>query len=118
MRIRLYEKLIVWKRAHELCVSIYQVTKSFPAEEKFGLTNQMRRSGYSVPTNIAEGNGRRSKKEKIHFIDIAVGSLEELHYQCTLSYDLSYISADQKDALHSQINGVGYLLYKLRNSFL
>jgi four helix bundle protein len=67
MRQRLYEKLIVWREAHALCLWIYEATKLFPANEHFGIINQMRRSSYSVPTNIAEGNGRRSSKEKNSF---------------------------------------------------
>jgi four helix bundle protein len=116
MEVRLYQKLIVWQEAHRLCLQIYKVTKSFPADEKFGLVNQMRRAAYSVPTNLAEGNSRRSKKDKSYFVDIAIGSLEELHYQCTLSRDLGYMNSEQFASLNSHIGSVGYLLYKLRSS--
>lgn len=118
MRQRSYEKLIVWQEAHRLCTCIYAFTKQFPSDERFGLISQMRRSSYSVPTNLAEGNGRRSKKEKVHFIDIAIGSLEELHYQCILSRDLGYIKDPQMLSLDDRIQKVGFLLNRIRTSLL
>ena len=116
METRLYQKLIVWQEAHKLCLQIYKITITFPSSEKFGLVSQMRRSGYSIPTNLAEGNSRHSKKDKSHFVEIAIGSLEELHYQCTLSRDLGYITPKQFEPLDSHNGAVGYLLYKLRSS--
>jgi len=76
----------------------------------------MKRSGYSVPTNIVEGNARRSSKEKIHFIDIALASLEELHYQTFLSKDLRYVNEEQAKDIFSHIGRTGYLLQRLRSS--
>jgi four helix bundle protein len=118
MRQRPYEKLIVWKEAHLLCVRIYGATASFPSEERFGLTNQMRRSSYSVPMNIAEGNARRSKKDMARFIAIAIGSLKELHYQCCLACDLQYFSQVMLVQMDDHIQRIGYLLQKLRSSLL
>ena len=118
MSSRPYQSLIVWKEAHSLCLRVYSVTKKFPQEEKYGLMNQMRRSAYSIPTNIAEGNGRKTNKDKSHFLDIAMGSIEELHYQCILSYDLEYVSAEDRDDLHDRIQRTGYLIHKLQQSFL
>ncbi|MDB4978523.1 MAG: hypothetical protein JWM56_709 [Candidatus Peribacteria bacterium] len=118
MRQRPYEKLIVWQLAHELCLQIYSSTKKFPSDERFGLISQMRRASYSIPMNLAEGNGRQSKKEKAHYVIIAIGSLEELHYQCRLASDLEYITADNKDSLINLIHRVGYLLHKLRSSIM
>lgn len=116
MHERPYQKLIVWKEGHVLCLLVYKITTKFPSEEKFALTNQMRRSAYSVPTNIAEGNSRKTTKDRIHFIDIATCSLEELHYQCILSLDLHYIDQAEFEDLDERIRKVGYLLYKFRAS--
>lgn len=76
----------------------------------------MRRSAYSVPTNIAEGNGRKTIPDKRHFLDIATGSIEELHYQCILARDLHYITAEVCIELHDRIQRTGYLIHKLRLS--
>jgi four helix bundle protein len=116
MRQRPYEKLIAWQRADELCQYIYAVTRLFPMEERFGLVSQMRRSSYSIPMNLAEGNGRRSKKEKSHFVTIAIGSLEELHYQCKLAHKLGYIVEKHLLEADDKIQKVGYLLERLRIS--
>lgn len=113
---RQYEKLIVWKESHALCLVIYEITAKFPSEEKFGLVSQMRRSAYSVPTNLAEGNTRRSIKEKAHFTVISAASLDELHYQCVLALDLHYLKQETFDTLNDLIQRVGYLLERLRSS--
>lgn len=114
---RPYEKLLAWREAHKLCISTYSVTKIFPSEERFALADQMRRSSSSVPTNIAEGNARRTPKDKSKFFIIALSSLEELHYQFRLSLDLGYIPQDQFQAADDQINRVSYLLTRLLNKF-
>jgi len=118
MRIRPYEKLIVWQEAHKLCLFIFRTTKSFPSVERFSLTTQMRRSSYSVPMNLAEGNARRSQKEHIHFIHISIGSLEELHYQCRLAHDLGYLKSPGMKTANDHLQRTGYLLQKLRQSLL
>lgn len=76
-----YTELDVWKYSREMVKLVYKITKSFPNEELYGLTNQIRRSAVSVPSNIAEGVGRQSNKETIHFIYIAKGSLQEVETQ-------------------------------------
>lgn len=118
MQDRPYKKLVVWQEAHKLCLSVYTITKLFPKEELFALVSQMRRASYSVPMNIVEGNTRQSIKEHRHFIAIAQGSLEELHYQCTLAKELGYITDNQFSELDSSIGRTGYLLQKLRQSLL
>jgi four helix bundle protein len=75
-----YRDLKVWQKAHELTLDIYQLTKEFPDEEKFGLISQMRRAAYSVPSNIVEGKSRSSQKEFKFFLTIARGSIDELNY--------------------------------------
>jgi len=92
MAIERFEQLDVWQRAHALALSVYKLTGKFPAEEKFGLTSQMRRSAVSVPANIAEGFKRAGKQDKVRFYNIAHASLEELRYYFILSHDLEFIS--------------------------
>lgn len=118
MRERLYQRLIAWKEAHTLCVMTYKITESFPRSELFGLTSQMRKSSASVPTNIAEGNARRTSKDKAKFLNIAIASLEELHYQFLLSKDLLYINEAKFSEIDSHIQRTGFLTEKLRSSLL
>jgi four helix bundle protein len=118
MQERPYQKLIVWKEAHQFCLLVYECTNVFPPEEKYGLVSQMRRAAYDIPMDIAEGNGRRSKKEKVRFIDIAMASLDELHYQCVLASDLQWLNSEIVDTLNSALQRVGYLLSKLRAALL
>ncbi len=118
MHLRPHEQLIVWKESHELCVWTYGITRDFPSSEKFGLTNQMRRSAYSVPTNIAEGNAKRTHKDKARYFEIALGSLEELHYQFVLSKDLQYINQAIFLKADDHIQRVSFLLTKLRGAFV
>ncbi|MGZ0015255.1 four helix bundle protein [Yeosuana sp. AK3] len=89
-----YTELDVWKYSRELVKLVYTLTKSYPQEELYGLTNQIRRCVVSVPSNIAEGVGRQSNKETIHFLFIAKGSLNEVETQLYLSFDLGYISEE------------------------
>ena len=98
-----YTELDVWKYSRELVKLVYLLTKSFPKEELYGLTNQIRRSSVSVPSNIAEGIGRQSNKETIHFLHIAKGSLQEVETQLYLSFDLEYISKEQLDSILKKI---------------
>ena len=115
-----FRQLRVWEEAHLLALSIYEVTKHFPKEELFALTNQMRRSGSSIPTNIAEGCGRETNKDYAHFLQIALGSAFELDYQILLAKDLKYI--DEKDylELNDRVDKVkrqlAILIKKVRNS--
>ena len=94
-----YRKLIAWQKADELAFQIYRATKNFPSEEKFGLVSQMRRATVSVAANIAEGYTRNSKKDKVHFYNIAVGSLTEIEYYLDFSFRLAYISNEQHQLL-------------------
>ena len=89
-----FEDLIVWQKAHLLVLEVYRLTKSFPQEEKFGLTSQLRRSIVSVPANIAEGFKKKSKIDKRRFLNISQGSLEESRYYLILTRDLKYAETD------------------------
>jgi four helix bundle protein len=88
-----YQELIVWQRAMELSRAIYQVTKSFPDDERFGLTSQLRRASISVPSNIAEGQGRLTRGEFKQFLGTARGSVFEVETQIQIATDMKYIGA-------------------------
>ena len=87
---RTFADLLVWRKAHEFVLAVYRFTDLFPQREIFGLTHQMRRAAVSIPANIAEGFGKRSKPEKARFLNIAEGSLEESRYYLILAQDLGY----------------------------
>lgn len=93
-KIRSFRDLIVWQEAHKLTLNVYKLTKKFPKEEVFGLTNQIKRSSVSVGANIAEGFSRLSPKEKIQFYSIALGSLTETENHLLIAKDLEYISIE------------------------
>ena len=92
--MRDHTKLRAFELADEIALMIYQETKQFPREEAFGLTSQMRRAAVSVPSNIVEGCSRHSPADLVRFLDIAFGSLRELHYQFNLSLRLGFISPE------------------------
>ncbi len=98
-----FRKLKVWEKAHRLVLSVYKLTRHFPADERFGLTLQIRRAATSVPTNIAEGCGRSSDRELARFLSIAAGSASEVEYQILLSGDLGYIEEDTYRDLLKQV---------------
>jgi len=92
------------------------MTKAFPTVELYRLTNQMCRSASSAATNIVEGSKKESKKERARFYETSLCSLEELHYQCQLSYDLEYIKVEQFEKAEDQIRRTSFLVSKLRQS--
>ncbi len=98
-----YYNLDVWRLSRELSLSIYNITKSYPEKEQFGITAQMRRCAISIPTNIAEGCGRSTPKDTIRFLYIARGSLYELETQLFLSFDLNYINKSKLDKILEDI---------------
>ena len=89
--MRNFQELLVWQKGHELTLKVYKISSSFPKEELFGLSSQIRRSAASVPTNIAEGCSRNSNAEMKRFLIISTGSCSELEYQIILAKDLGYI---------------------------
>jgi len=111
--IRDYIKIDAWKLADDLTVAIYERTRSFPKEELYGLTSQLRRASYSVPANIVEGSSRESKKDYLHFLDIARGSLSETQYFIHLAKRLGFLSPPEADKLHSQTRQVFGCLHGL-----
>jgi four helix bundle protein len=90
-----FEDLIVWQKAHALVLDIYRVTRSFPKEEVYGLTSQLRRAAVSVPANIAEGFKKRGRAEKARVLNMAEASLEETRYHLRLALDLGYMEPDE-----------------------
>ncbi len=100
--MRDYTKIEAWKLADELTVAVYQQTRSFPREEIYGLTSQLRRASYSVPANIVEGSSRESKRDYLHFLYIARGSLSETQYFIHLSGRLGYLSSPDVQRLMAQ----------------
>ena len=108
-----YRKLVVWERAHKLVLCIYELTRSFPSEERYGLTSQLRRAASSTPTNIAEGCGRYSQSEFANFLQFAFGSLQEVDYLAFLSYELKYIDQTIYSALDKDINALKAMLITL-----
>ena len=108
-----YRDLIVWQKATDACASIYALTRSFPQEEIYGLTSQMRRAAVSVASNIAEGRGRASRQEFKQFLLIARGSLCELETQLIIAEKLDYINKSQFDDLMSLYAEIGKMLNSL-----
>ncbi|MDN4165603.1 four helix bundle protein [Cytophagales bacterium LB-30] len=98
-----YTELEVWKITRQLVSTVYLSTKAFPKEEQFGLSNQIKRAAVSVPSNIAEGCGRRHVNDSLQFFYIARGSLYELETQLYLAFDLGFISKNKQDELLDQI---------------
>ena len=111
-----FEKLDVWKLSRELTVEIYKLTKSFPMDEMYGLSGQIRRASVSVVSNIAEGTSKASGKDKAHFSVIAYSSLMELLNQSIIATDLAYISQEDLDSLRLKINEISNKLNALRNA--
>jgi four helix bundle protein len=114
--MKTHKDLEVWKKAIEMVTKIYTITRTFPKEELYGLTNQMRRSAVSVPSNIAEGSGRDSSKELLHFLCFATGSLSELETQIIIAHNLGYLNNDQKQDIDTILSNIFKLISGLTQS--
>jgi len=108
-----FRNLHVWTKSHQLTLDIYKSTQQFPKEELLGLVSQLRRASTSIPTNIAEGSGRKSEKEFIQFLSIALGSANEVDYLIELSKDLGFISQEIWTQLDQEINEIQSMLFVL-----
>lgn len=108
-----FTKLKVWQKAHNLTVNIYKLTSSFPNEEKFGLTNQIRRASVSIESNIAEGCGRNRGKRFSRFLDISQGSCFEVKCQVYIARDLEYISLEKATLVISKIDEIMRMIHAL-----
>ena len=102
--MRDYTKIKAWQLSDDLTVAIYRATAAFPREEQYALTSQLRRAAYSVPSNIAEGSARRTKKDYLHFLDVARASLAEVEYFVHLSGRLGYLSEEQRGPLSELVS--------------
>ena len=118
MELFYYRRLDVYRDAKHLAINVNEVLKSFPKEERYALTSQLQRASTSVMFNIAEGFGRYSSKERIHFLDIANGSLMEVSSQIDLAEAYHYISTTQREEFDSQILSIVKQLVGLRKALL
>jgi four helix bundle protein len=113
---RNYADLLVWQQGMDLVEAIYGITTSFPKDERFGLTNQLRRASVSIPANIAEGQGRQSPRDFLRFLSIAYGSLREVETLILIAERLKFLSPAQTEPLMSRAAELGRLLNGLSNS--
>ncbi len=113
-----FQKLNVWKEAKKLVVEVYQLLDNFPKFEKYALCDQIRRAITSVPSNIAEGSGRISLKEQIHFLEIAYGSLMESYNQLLIAIELTYITEQSVDEIKPTIDAVAKMINGLRKTYI
>ena len=111
-----FEKLDVYQKARELIKDIYLLQNSFPKEERYALGDQVRRAATSIAANLAEGSGRQSMKEKVHFVEIAYGSMTEVFCELQTACDLGYIKEEQLDVLRPQFTDIAKMLSGLRNT--
>lgn len=100
---RNYKNVIAWQLAHKLTLAVYKETATFPSEERFGITSQIRRAAYSVPANTAEGSGRDTNKDYLRFLTISLASLKETEYFALLAFDLQYLERESYDQLMDAI---------------
>lgn len=114
--MRDFKELKVWQKAHQVALDVYRHSKSFSADERFGLTAHLRKTATSVASNIAEGCGRGGEKELARFLSIAAGSASELEYQLLLAHDLEYLPSDAHSNLTEQVTEVKRMLYRFMQS--
>jgi four helix bundle protein len=109
--MRDFRKIQVWQKSHDLTLRLYKITSTFPKEELYGLTSQIRRASASIPSNIAEGCGRDTQIELARFVHIAAGSASELDYHLLLSHDLGYINKETYQELENSISEIKRMLH-------
>jgi four helix bundle protein len=112
-----YKELDVWKRSIKLAVNIYKLTSTLPTEEKFGLVSHLRRCAVSVPSNIAEGSGRKTNKEFSQFLSIAYGSLCELDTQVIISLELGYLKSNDVLDIEKEVGELQKMIFALIQKF-
>lgn len=112
-----YKQLEVWNKGIDLAAAIYEVTKSFPKEEKFGIISQMRRCSVSISSNIAEGAGRNSDNEFRHFLNISFGSCSELEPQLIISQKLGYLPSKEFEKLSFKLIEIQKMIFTLIKKF-
>ena len=112
-----FERLEVWQEARKLVVDAYNLVHKFPKEERYALGDQIRRAVVSIPSNIAEGSGRVSLKEKMHFVEIAYGSLMEVYCQLQIAVDLKFINEIELENMRTRFSLISSMLTGLRSAF-
>lgn len=119
MKIQNYKELIVWRKSFQLSLEVYKITKSFPKEELYGLTSQMRRAAIAIPSNIAEGHGRRGTKEYVRFLRIAYASATELETQLLIAKETDMLGENDFEKVNGLLTEVlkmlNVLIVKLKN---
>jgi four helix bundle protein len=110
-----FEKLDVWHRSLAFARQVYEVTRTFPSDERFGLTNQMRRAAVSISSNIAEGSGRVSDGDFARFLEFAYGSLMEVLSQCVIANEQGFLTKEALDTLHNDAEELARMLSGLRS---
>jgi four helix bundle protein len=113
-----FEKLDVWRKAGDFADQIYDVTRSFPADERYGLTSQLRRASVSISSNIAEGSGRSSNKDFAHFVEIAYSSVMEVVSELYIAARQSFLTVDNRNKLCERAEELARMLSGLRTSLL
>lgn len=113
-----FKQLGIWKKSRLLCSKIYNVTATFPSEEKFGITNQLRRASVSIPSNIAEGSSRNSNKDFARFLEIAIGSAYEVETQLLISSDLGFITEENTIELANLLEEIIKMTSRFRATLL
>jgi four helix bundle protein len=111
-----FKNLEIWKRSRLFCSKIYAVTSNFPDNEKFGITNQLRRASVSIPSNIAEGSSRASNKDFSRFLEIAIGSAYEIETQLLISNDLEFLEFDTLEILLTELEEIIKMISKFRST--
>src|SRR5262245_22855589 len=114
--IRNYKDLIVWQKAMEFVKNCYELSETFPAREIYGLSQQLRKAAVSIPSNIAEGNGRESGKDYVYFLNVSRGSLKEAETQLIIAELLGFINASQLEVVLQKAGEIGFMLNNLIRS--
>lgn len=113
-----FKELLIWKKSRLFCSKIYSITSTFPNEEKFGITNQLRRAAVSIPSNIAEGSSRNSNKDFARFLEIAIGSAYEVETQLLISSDLGFMTEENTKELITTLEEITKMTSRFRATLL
>ena len=111
-----FKELGIWKKSRQFCSGIYAITATFPNDEKFGITNQLRRTSVSIPSNIAEGSSRNSNKDFSRFLEIAIGSAYEIETQLLIASDLGFIQKEKLNTVIAQLEEIVKMTSKFRST--
>jgi four helix bundle protein len=111
-----FKELLIWQKSRNFCSEIYSVTSTFPNDEKFGITNQLRRASVSIPSNIAEGSSRNSNKDFSRFLEIAIGSAYEIETQLLIASDLGFIKSEKLVLIINQLDEIIKMISKFKST--